>query len=129
MPEAAEIKIAQDFIKKNFLNKKLIKYNFNSGKHSKRSPKLFNKFNNNLPLKLIDVHRIGKLMIFKYSKDGTNIDWWVCNFLLLNFSILSSIIFSDKLVIVFILSIFSSSLNNFTAIYFNLTLIAPVVLL
>jgi formamidopyrimidine-DNA glycosylase len=80
MPEAAEIKIAQDFIKKNFLNKKLIKYNFNSGKHSKRSPKLFNKFNNNLPLKLIDVHRIGKLMIFKYSKDGTNIDWWVCNF-------------------------------------------------
>lgn len=57
MPEAAEIKIAEDFIKKYFLNKNLIKYNFNSGKHSKRYPTLFNKFSNSLPLKLIDVDK------------------------------------------------------------------------
>lgn len=89
MPEGVEVEIATQSISKEFTGKRLITYNFLKGKYYKKAPSLFQKFkydlcranDSNIPMKLVDVSRRGKLLSleFQIGEGEDCITWWVCN--------------------------------------------------
>lgn len=77
MPEAPEIKDLNDFINKNYKNKKLISCEFLEGKNKKKSPPSFDEFQKALPMMFEKSVRHGKLFIMHF-KSCDEKDWKVC---------------------------------------------------
>jgi formamidopyrimidine-DNA glycosylase len=81
MPEAPEIAIIEQYIKKRYIGNTLISYVFLKGKYFKKDPSLFKKFKNSIPIKLIEVVRRGKLIVLHFKSDENELcnEWWVTN--------------------------------------------------
>ncbi|AGF85219.1 glycosylase [Moumouvirus goulette] len=77
MPEVPEIVLTCDILEKYLKNKKLISFDFVSGRYTKNDPQGYSKFQKNLPLKLKKIDSKGKFLWFEFaSKNST---WYVWN--------------------------------------------------
>lgn len=68
MPEGPEVKRTVDKLKK-YVNKTLDKITINGGRYSKKPFKNQSKFNNDLPLKIIDINCKGKFIYWKFDNN------------------------------------------------------------
>ena len=73
MPELPEVELLSRYLNKYFKNKELNKFEFKKGKFNKKSPDKFNDFSDNLPLKLTEISRKGKVLILNFDNK-----WWIC---------------------------------------------------
>lgn len=78
MPEIAEIALTAEILEKNLKKKKLISFDFVSGRYTKRDPVGYSDFCESLPLTLNRVDSRGKFLWFEFSDSSNNV-WYVWN--------------------------------------------------
>jgi formamidopyrimidine-DNA glycosylase len=71
MPEGPEVKNMVLQLNKYLSGKTLHQIVLHSGRYSKKSPDNFNKFIENLPLKILEVRNKGKFIWFQFEKEWT----------------------------------------------------------
>ncbi len=86
MPEAPEVQYLVNNISKYCKNKSLLSVSFIKGRYIKHGkPANFIKFQNNFPLKLIKITKIGKVIIFHFQNEWYLVSrlgltgWWYVN--------------------------------------------------
>lgn len=73
MPELPEVELLSRYLNKYYKNKELINFDFVKGKFNKKHPNDYTKFINDLPFKLTQINRKGKVLILNFDNK-----WWIC---------------------------------------------------
>lgn len=79
MPEGPEVALTAEILNKKLKNKTLVSFDFVAGRYGPDGtpPEGFNKFEKNLPMKLIKVNSKGKFMWMEFEGEKSN--WYVWN--------------------------------------------------
>ena len=79
MPEIAEVALTAEILNKYFKNKRLMSFDFISGRYTKKDPVGYREFIEDLPLKVINIDSRGKFMWFELSNNKNDTTWYIWN--------------------------------------------------